>query len=1018
MKISSQPFSKKPTNIETGSIVNEIANIEYDVIPTLDELARVIENGQTLAIDNFIGRNKKENFVSTQFIGIDMDIDSKMIEGNLDKHQNTINYFKQDDVFTRTGEILNENGYDWYIRYKTFNYSDEYPKHRYLLKFKHELTETEALTVYRAISSILPVDGNTTKNLCRLWFGSSTLLGLEDMQGLELDYDSFDFSDIKEEMKQSSKSTKSINKDGSVIGLVDLKANFNYINPHNFNYDTYLTHILDTHDNWNHETVFESIFSVAIIMAKVFNNHKPIELFLDNVKLSSTKDRRSDYSIQFNHNIASEKTYTPKPAIKMLEQLTDGLVSKFNNTFDIFKPLKGECSKTHLNARQEPFINSDDISTMKGLNLLVAPPGSGKTRSIVDYALEVSDKLCVLVIPLIVIMEKLEADLTEEQNKHIVFLHSKKENKESYTDKKLLILTPEQYYNQFSGNENSNSELYIDFELFIDEAHEILQYWSIDGTLGINTGKFKSSSIDYLLNTPRPQTTFVTATPFNLARKFDNVSWFTKTANKRIEFIETDNFIEEISNLFEATTNITEVKTLIYINSHKRLQRYMEQLQELFPDLTMSSVTGDKKTANIEDEALLVANIKPETNIIFATKYLNVGIDLQNIFNHVIYAHETLDINSCLQLSNRERGVDCKYTILHSPNTRDILIDNSNSGYLNHNLGILDNTELTDEQKDAYERFSYRGELSEHIYQDNMVYSKLLVSAEFMGTIFEQMYDNINIIFSKSFNLVEEDKPKVKRDMGTLIKEYRRLTTEQFIDLGYDYVNYKGKDSVMLSPLYGNDDEITLFKAMVSSGMRGLSYFEYMLLLKHVNGTFYSAQNYIDLTDEQKSDKFIAKMYRIMNNILKLKFDYDETIDFGYEKQLILTIRELNNMDLYYSSDELHLQKATREDNTSYKTCLEILKLASTLDEKERKKLAKTFNDSKFWINSKQWTDKPAEFIQYSAMFGYYYESKKKKYTKEEQASMKKRRVKVKKTYHELLNKTVTIADLAEDLQG
>lgn len=195
MRFDTRSFSKKPDlitvvnpdgsereiNEATGITfrLNRLENKEYNDF----EIINNIQNGRTFILENINGNRKQDNFISTQWLGIDMDAEDCSPE--------------------KTMKILEENGFDFFLLYKTFSYG-EIKKHRVLLKMNRLLNEEEALTVYAKLNSILNLDTSCT-NLCRLWYATNNEMEVNHIPLKTTVYERLDLTGIN--INQKSKSS-------------------------------------------------------------------------------------------------------------------------------------------------------------------------------------------------------------------------------------------------------------------------------------------------------------------------------------------------------------------------------------------------------------------------------------------------------------------------------------------------------------------------------------------------------------------------------------------------------------------------------------------------------------------------------------------------------------------------------------------------------------------------------------------------------------------------------------------
>lgn len=186
MRFDTRGFTKKPgdkviverdgsertINEATGVTyrLNRVENKEFNDFEIIDN----IQNGKTFILENINGNRKQDNFISTKWIGIDMDEEGCSPE--------------------KTIEILEKNGFKFFLLYKTFSYG-EIKKHRVLLKMDRELNREEALLIYAKLNSILNLDTSCT-NLCRLWYATNKEIEIDHMPLETTVYGDLDLSGV------------------------------------------------------------------------------------------------------------------------------------------------------------------------------------------------------------------------------------------------------------------------------------------------------------------------------------------------------------------------------------------------------------------------------------------------------------------------------------------------------------------------------------------------------------------------------------------------------------------------------------------------------------------------------------------------------------------------------------------------------------------------------------------------------------------------------------------------------
>lgn len=953
MKISCKKFNHKPNKLETGSVVNEISKMTTNINPEIEELAQFIQNGQTLVIDNFEGRNLHINFIDTMYIGIDID---------------DVNYLLKENVYELTGEILKANGFDWYLRYKTFNFTKELPKHRYMLKFEKPLSKQQALKVYKTLTAILPIDDSTTKNLCRLWFGTTTKLEESDTPGAELNYDDFNFPDIDPEDKKVEY------KDLALIG-VKIEKTLNDIDYSSFDLVKYAEEVVKMYENWHHDAIYRSVYSVAVIVCKEVGDKKPFEVFLNNIPQTSNKtklQRQEQYKIAFKNNV-NGKLKTPSEALKLLKMLTAKKIppntpkkkdNRFND-YDLFRGLK----KTNLSDRDEPFINANDIANLKGLSLLVAPAGSGKTTAIIDYALNIAQTNVVLIVPLIPIIEKLENK--HQQYDKIEYLYGKKYSQAFMnSDIKLTICTTEAYYREKCSTYGAFEDL--PHQLFIDEAHEVVSFFGIDGMKPRTDIDFlketKGEKTKKVFHNIPDNTTFVTATPFNLADSFTQRKVFIKNTDKKVDFVKTKGSKATIVDILKLD-KYKDKKALIYVNSKTKMEKLEEILTLSFPDLVISTIYsgGQKKGSNSKiDYENLMSEQPIISDVIITTKYLNVGVDINGVFSLVIYADNKLDINSCLQLFNRERK-KCEFIVLHSGKEQEEeVFININSPIKPENIDVLMDSDINDNVKQlllhflVYDEELKKNIISQHIYVDQTKYRQLVthMTVDVLKDLFIWFYPNIEFNECESFKELEVDR-KAPITQPMRAKHYSNILNQTIkVEDIEETMFYNYKDTNKHA-----DDFIK--QTLLSSYVETVSRFEYMCIVSCVKKSTNIEPNILAFNEIEEHPIFKRRIFTAINKVKSCLESYD--ID-----SIRRVINKYGGVKLFYLGDSVDIEPYKEAKKIGW--CLKKLRNSTDLTKHDKERLCDYLNDNNFHYNNVKWTVQ--NFIARAEHFGFYYERK------------------------------------------
>lgn len=953
MRISSLKYKKKPksTDVARFNGINKNLVMQSEINPNLESLAEAIGDGKTLLIDN-INHNSTNltvaNFKSTYFIGIDIDDEE---------------YLKQSTAYELTGNILNANGFNWYLRYKTFSYTDDCPKHRYLLKFDTPLDQLQALSVYKALSAILPLDSATSKNLCRLWFGSAHKLQNNDKQGKVVAYADFDFGDL-----ELSNDDDDIDFEISKNHKIELTLK--NINFSTFDLVKYAEEVVNLHSNWHHDIIYNSVYSVAVIIYKQTGDIGAFEVFLANVPATKNKskiERQNSYKLAFKNNVKSNLK-TPAKALNLLKKLTKNTSVNVFDNYNMFR----HAVKTNLNEREQPFINADDINAMQSLSLLVAPAGAGKTTAIIDYALNIAKKHVVLMVPLVPIIQKLEqkyANFTQ-----IEYLYSNSKNGSfskcgKNSSLKLTICTTEAYY--LNTNNNYGGLKYIQHQLFIDEAHEVVSFFGIDG-LKNNTKQYnlreKKGEITkkVLFNIPK-DTTFVTATPFNLADVFKQVKVFVKSANKPVKFIKTRGSKATIVDILNLEKN-KDKKVLIYVNSKTKLTNLERILTLNFPQKKISSIySGGQKADSLgkEDYTNIINSNNVKSDVIITTKYLNVGVDINNVFNLVIYADNKLDLNSCLQLFNRERQ-KCEFIVLYAVKKSEHEVNiNINTQIKPDQIDVLVDMDIPDNVKQMLIHFLVfndeikKSVISQHIYVDQTKYKHLVnyMNVDTIKQAFSYFYPNISFEDFESVKSFENDKKKpITQQMRA--KRYHDILS---VNIDIDNINTDLYYNYDIDKFEADEYLINLFKMQK---IDKVSKFEHLVIVRCLK------KNNIMPNNLKLSD---IELHTVFNRRLNKAIDFVVNNIQSFE---IAEIRKLTceyGAKLFYLADSVDLKKLV-QDCKKIGYCINKLRDADTLNSVQKSQMCDYFNENNFHYHNVKWSVK--NFVNRAEIFGFYFERK------------------------------------------
>jgi hypothetical protein len=697
MRIDTIGLKQKPDKNENmiGVIVNSIARVQ-NANYSLEELATALETGHTICIDWFQGRNKSENFLRTNFVGIDVD--------------------DEDADFERTSELLEQHGYNFYIRYKSFSYKPEHQKHRYLLKFDEYLSQDEVMRVYQHLSTFLDIDGSTIANLCRLWFGTSFKIRDEDKPGRE--NSKLNVLNSVPELATETTTFKNVSREFDFT-ITDLDM------------DEFKRLCDESITAWEYHTIRSTVYSACMIIWLQTGEPECIEHFIN----SLPPDKRKRWINIQKHDTVSKKIYYSS-GIHYLKQFATIHTSNVQDVFDILQDVD------FVDLKHDDFITAKHVREMSHhTSLLVAPAGTGKTTAIIELSLEEQDVYRILTVPTIAICQQLEQKYSKYSN--IEFSYSQNEERDTDKHVSLTICTYDAYVYRYI---NTNHILYI------DEAHELLSFRSIGG---------KRDIIDYMLHNLPEIVVFVTATPFNLANVFTKKTFFRRPTNKNLYIKPYTTVIDGVAELLMKHEG---KKTLVYINSKKKIENISRTLQHIYPTLRIGVVSSAERDSQCFTEILETGNTTYD--VVIVTKFLNIGFDINHIFDLVIYGDYKIKANDMLQFFNRERQ-RAKFILLLKEVTEPRGV-NVNSSYLYYKSRL--STMFSNYDKNVLDNKHVGGTLNPHVVTDNVFYNTVQLSIKHIVQLFEIFYPNIEPIVE---NII---------DAPTVVDSVKINVFEEFVD--------------------------------------------------------------------------------------------------------------------------------------------------------------------------------------------------------------------------------------------
>jgi hypothetical protein len=700
MRIDNNKNDDKPISSDVGYINNSI-NRSPDVEVSLKELCISLSSGKSIVLDSYIGIRNSSNFIRTNMIGIDIDY----LDSNIEN----------------TSKVLLENNLCWYLRYKSFSYGKPHKEdnskiassHRYILKFDEYLNKREALSIYKYLESILDVDKATTNNLCRLWFGTNHEIAEEDSPGNVLKKSEvLDNIEMLPEVQNKIDFFTKIRSTEDVIFIIE-----------NVDFDKFKTLLNEEFENWDYHEIRDGIYSVCMIMLCEYDDNSYIEYFINQLE----PHRVSRWEKSIKHDTINRK-YGKRRAMGMIRQFARVYPNDVRYMFDILLDEEGKAND--FESLNDNFITTTHIKSLEyGINLLCAGAGSGKTTAVVNRAIEDSSQYRILIVPTIAICEQLE--LKYGDNNYFEFLYSGKNKKEGTPQDKvvdghisLTICTYDAYV--YRG------KIEMDHILYLDEAHEMLSFRSIDG---------KRDIIDFILYNLPNNCVFMTATPFNLADVFSKKLFFKRNNNKKTTIVNSNKVTGGIKNIISSNFN---QKILIYINSKAKSNKLAENIRNDF-GLRVGEISAS--TRNGAYQNLLNNNIE-DYDVVITTKFLNIGFDIQGLFNVLIYAEQRVLPNDLLQFFNRERQKADYYILRTNSDAKSGFM--INTSYLNYESKLNHNYSNWD--KHLLDNKHVKGKMNPHVVCNDVFYRKSNIGTSHIEQLFKLFYNDFSLVIEIDMN--------------------------------------------------------------------------------------------------------------------------------------------------------------------------------------------------------------------------------------------------------------------------
>lgn len=708
MRLTESTRKSKPMDKEVGLISVELDRVRERNYGLL-ELRVGIEQGKTMVLDNYVSTRSPDNFIGTRYIGIDMD--------------------ELDADFYETERLLRENGYDgYYIRYKSFSYTEEHQKHRYILAFDRLLNKTEVLTIYKHLQRFLNIDTQTVDNLCRLWYGTNKPIRQEDAPGVLLDAN---------EILRKVVPSDIVVDEWELTANADMKYDFTIVNMED---EAFIERMREEISVWDYGNIRNGIYAACVIYELQMEDDTYIKTFISLLE----PEYRNTWENYHQYDLKHKKVYYGS-AMNILREYSWVVPNKINNIFDILE----DCEEHVL--EEGEFITTDDMLSLEtGNNLMIAPAGSGKTTAIMELGKIDKSKKRVVVVPTIAICEQLHLKYGDQED--FEFLYSNPNGDDSIStvmsqfDANLTVCTYDSYvYNTMDNNTFGEHILYI------DEAHEFIAFYGM---------KQKEAIINHILVNQPENCVYVTATPFNLADVFDRKLFFKKNTNKDTTVIVTDDV--RASTYGQIVSNPNK-KVLIYINSKAKIKRFVEYIETNMPDLKVDGISSTTRSGAYKELLHLQPGEEISYDVVITTKMLNIGFDINDKFDLVLYADEKVRANDLLQFFNRERQTAEFKVITKKKETTTSF--NVNTRYRNYRNRMSRN--LSHEDMYRLDNKFVDGVANPHIVTDKEFYNYVELGVKHIKQLFKIFYPNFD-----NDLVIEEKKPMYPESKTNTLKEF------------------------------------------------------------------------------------------------------------------------------------------------------------------------------------------------------------------------------------------------------
>lgn len=326
--VDSKKYKKKPSQKEIIKINSRIVKDNEKSI-TVKELAELQSSGYTTMPSIMKGSRKKINFEQAQFVFIDVDNTSKIIEGEVvSEGLVTIK-----DIMSN--EFVKENASHIY---KTFSYTEKKPKFRIVFPLSEIVFDiTTYLNIIQKMLKLFPIADSSCSDVSRLYFGGFEYIEINFENKLnvanfiKLQLPNIENNSVVQDYKNHKKvaslnhSFGSFNKSKSI--LYDTEYNENAI-----------TNIIKS---YSHKEYADYLKSIDVSFPEKFENRKELiyEINKINPKLLLGIENESNFRcvLTADNNPSASVFKIPKSDVWLYIRFGENLI-KFTN-IEVFKCL-------------------------------------------------------------------------------------------------------------------------------------------------------------------------------------------------------------------------------------------------------------------------------------------------------------------------------------------------------------------------------------------------------------------------------------------------------------------------------------------------------------------------------------------------------------------------------------------------------------------------------------------------------------------------------------------------------